>query len=552
MSKMGKSINWVHGIRHGKHVDSRSERLVRAHLDYYNIDKRKINKRSSLRVSNGIFWMFLICFSLFFFSCTGHSTQKKELENVTTSFHFEEKNVVLKYDDGRLERASSPWGDQASGQLGVIFSPNLYPATLSKVFFFIADLGIPTVSFRVRIYRGSPSKGPEAEDLLEDNIVVSASYGNKWVEVDLSDYNIVITSGSLCVSMEWLIAPGRNGQKAQFLGVDTSNPTRRSWWKFNSNKPWTRIEKIGGYGDRNLMIRAYFEKEKIGKPTPPKKKSSELAEEKKISKEDKLAAELETTPVKKAPDSDSVEGKKEIFSDPIGFGTYYGLVIGNNAYKHLPGLKTAERDAQRVADVLQHLYDFKVKVLLNGTRRNIIKALDKYRKELTTKDNLLIYYAGHGYFDKSANRGYWLPVEAEKETTADWISNADITDKLKAYRAKHVIVVADSCYSGALTRGLNIQVRETGYLKRIAKKRSRTVLTSGGNEPVRDGGGEGHSVFARSFINALEENTGVMDATELYLKIRRPVILNAPQTPQYSDIRFAGHDGGDFIFIRRR
>jgi hypothetical protein len=113
-----------------------------------------------------------------------------------------------------------------------------------------------------------------------------------------------------------------------------------------------------------------------------------------------------------------------------------------------------------------------------------------------------------------------------------------------------VLVVADSCYSGTLTRGLNIRIKEPDYIQRIAPKRSRTVLTSGGNEPVYDSGGGEHSVFAKAFIQALQENTGVMDGTTLFTQIRRPVVLNAPQTPQYSDIRFAGHDGGDFIFVR--
>ena len=53
-------------------------------------------------------------------------------------------------------------------------------------------------------------------------------------------------------------------------------------------------------------------------------------------------------------------------------------------------------------------------------------------------------------------------------------------------------------------------------------------------------------------IEALQNNTGIMDGTELFSKIRRPVIMEAPQTPQYSDIRFAGHEGGDFLFVRHR
>ncbi len=34
--------------------------------------------------------------------------------------------------------------------------------------------------------------------------------------------------------------------------------------------------------------------------------------------------------------------------------------------------------------------------------------------------------------------------------------------------------------------------------------------------------------------------------------IRQPVMLNAPQTPQYSDIRFVDHSGCDFLFIRKK
>jgi hypothetical protein len=42
-----------------------------------------------------------------------------------------------------------------------------------------------------------------------------------------------------------------------------------------------------------------------------------------------------------------------------------------------------------------------------------------------------------------------------------------------------------------------------------------------------------------------------MDGQEFFTKIRRPVVLNAHQTPEYTDIRLAGHDGGDFLFVRR-
>ena len=234
-----------------------------------------------------------------------------------------------------------------------------------------------------------------------------------------------------------------------------------------------------------------------------------------------------------------------------GSGKYYGLVIGNDKYTRFPALKTAENDAVITTELLRSRYGYHVQIIKNGTRSDILKALDKLRSNLTPQDNLLIYYAGHGFFDQKAMQGYWLPVDAEPNTSANWISNADITERLRAIDAGHILVVADSCYySGTLTRGVNVTMRNPDYFQKMAAMRSRTVLTSGGMEPVADNDGGQHSVFAQAFMNALEQNLGTMDGTELFTRIRRPVMLNSDQTPEYSDIRKAGHEGGDFLFNR--
>ena len=75
------------------------------------------------------------------------------------------------------------------------------------------------------------------------------------------------------------------------------------------------------------------------------------------------------------------------------------LVIGNNIYKNLTPLKTAVADAQAVAAVLRDAYGFDLKLLLNAGRGEILAALNQYRRELPEESALLIYYAGHGYFD---------------------------------------------------------------------------------------------------------------------------------------------------------
>ena len=234
----------------------------------------------------------------------------------------------------------------------------------------------------------------------------------------------------------------------------------------------------------------------------------------------------------------------------IAFGDYHAVVIGINDYKWLPKLKTALLDARAVAKMLKDEYGYKVHLLENPTRNDIIDKFDELREKLFEDDNLLIYYAGHGWLDELTATGYWLPVDARVDRRSNWVSNGDLTAALKGLFAKHIMVVADSCFSGTLTRSIKVPERNRAYLERMVEKRTRVALSSGGLEPVIDSGGGRYSVFAAQFMKALRDNEGVLDGTQLFEKVRRGVVLNANQTPEYSDIRFAGHEGGDFLFVR--
>lgn len=245
----------------------------------------------------------------------------------------------------------------------------------------------------------------------------------------------------------------------------------------------------------------------------------------------------------------------------IEFGKYYALVIGNGEYKKVARLETAVADANDVGQLLESKFGFKVTLLLNATRYQILTELNRLRASLTEKDNLLIYYAGHGELDRANLRGHWLPIDAEPDSDANWISTVAVTDILNAMSVKHALVISDSCYSGAMTRssigrldaGMSDEAR-VNWLKSIASVRSRTVMTSGGLQPVADGGGGKHSVFAKSFIEVLTAVSEVIEAQLLYHEISARV-LNAAlkfkleQRPEYAPMRFAGHESGDFLFV---
>jgi hypothetical protein len=51
---------------------------------------------------------------------------------------------------------------------------------------------------------------------------------------------------------------------------------------------------------------------------------------------------------------------------------------------------------------------------------------------------------------------------------------------------------------------------------------------------------------------SVKENTDVIEDQALFQQISRPIVVNADQTPQFSDIRKAGHDGDAFLFVPKR
>ncbi|HJQ30629.1 MAG TPA: caspase family protein [Pyrinomonadaceae bacterium] len=235
---------------------------------------------------------------------------------------------------------------------------------------------------------------------------------------------------------------------------------------------------------------------------------------------------------------------------------YYALVIGNEDYDSLPKLGTAAKDARAVAGVLREYYGFQTRLLVNATRAEIVAALSAYGRELSADASLLVYYAGRGRRDAEAERAYWLPVDATGEDVSKWIAADEITTAVRAVAARHVLVVSDSCYSGALpvaalTPPSRPEDRER-FLQKTAAGRSRTLLASGGDEPAADDGDDDHSVFAAALLRGLRWTEGPrFTASELFVgHVLNTVASRTGRIPVYYPLRNSGHEGGDFVFKR--
>ena len=246
--------------------------------------------------------------------------------------------------------------------------------------------------------------------------------------------------------------------------------------------------------------------------------------------------------------------KKEIGNvNNQDFGNYHALLIGVNDYKHFQDLRTPINDINRLDKILSIKYKFTTKKLINPSRRNLLKQLNSYTKSLSKNDNLIIYFAGHGM--QKSDEGFWLTSEAEKDDDIDWISNNTIVRKLREIKANNILVVADSCFSGLLTRGLNLESNNINKspLEVLHNSKSRIAITSGGNEPVLDGGGGENSIFAASLASELENRSKAFTASELFLNIQKRVIketlaFGIKQSPIILDIPKSGHESFDFVF----
>jgi len=249
---------------------------------------------------------------------------------------------------------------------------------------------------------------------------------------------------------------------------------------------------------------------------------------------------------------------------PYLSGKYRALVIGNNDYddpeKLWPSLKTAVADAEAVADILKTDYGFAEIILLkNATRRDIVKAFNRLAKAAQTNDSVLIYYAGHGYLNEETKEGFWIPVDAEGRDDSTFVRNSTIKVKLGviADKARHVLLVSDSCFSGALlregNRGVSLDQKNERYYQKVAKKKSVQILAAGGLEFVDDNyKGTGHSPFTYYLLQSLKDNNvRYFEATDLSQETSRNVSVNTMQTPESGVLQGAGHAGGEFFFLRK-
>lgn len=242
-------------------------------------------------------------------------------------------------------------------------------------------------------------------------------------------------------------------------------------------------------------------------------------------------------------------------SNGINAGKYFALLIAVQDYNspEINKLDYPISDAVKIKEILTRHYSFNEKdvtLLKNPDRKAIGQAFNDLRGKLTSRDNLMVFYAGHGVWLEDMREGYWLPRDASGvNDPTDWIANSTIRNHIRALKAKHVLLVADACFSGGIFRVRDAFSSANASIEKIYEMPSRKAITSGSLKTVPD-----RSVFVEYLTKRLQENPDkYLDAQKLFVSFKEAVINNSPnnQTPLYGAINEAGDEGGDFVFVRR-
>lgn len=232
------------------------------------------------------------------------------------------------------------------------------------------------------------------------------------------------------------------------------------------------------------------------------------------------------------------------------------LIIGIDEYPstRYKRIANAKIDGDRFAKVLQERYGFvPVRDDLydnDATCDNIRDAILDLAESSFEEDNLVIYFAGHGDQNTQSRKGYWIPVDGENDQKK-FIKNSTVLDDLESIKAKHILLISDSCYSGTFISRTRTPGKTLTH-DELESKNSRWVFVSGEETPVKDGNpGEG-SPFGIALCNCLEQNVAPsLSAGDIFDQVIRKVENKGGQQPQADVIRCEAHDGGQMIFRLR-
>jgi len=242
----------------------------------------------------------------------------------------------------------------------------------------------------------------------------------------------------------------------------------------------------------------------------------------------------------------------------------FALLFAIDQYNEWKDLVNPINDAETIAKELEENYGFQVELIKNATQEEIWKKLREYNaKSYLEKDQLFIFFAGHGQFDEEFNEGFLVAKDSKVSDIgkSSYISYNRLRPLIDQIPSNHIFLAMDACFGGTFdpvianagARGednnIYTEVNQLEYIKRKLRYKTRKFVTSGGKEYVPDGRPGMHSPFARKLIEAFRSeggSDGVLTINEIfgYVDKLRP----EPRAGEFG----SNAPGSEFVFVFRK
>ncbi|HRK55663.1 MAG TPA: caspase family protein [Cyclobacteriaceae bacterium] len=238
--------------------------------------------------------------------------------------------------------------------------------------------------------------------------------------------------------------------------------------------------------------------------------------------------------------------------------TDYALIIATNEYDEWDDLINPVFDATTIGDELKENYGYKVDMVLNPTKSELLRKLREYNSmNFLPNDQLFIFIAGHGKFDALIKDGYLVCKDSKivDDTHESYLPFSYLRTAIDNNPSRHVFLVMDACFGGTFDQAIAkrggednmyTEITQDEYINKKLKYKTRLYLTSGAKEYVPDGRAGKHSPFASKLVEALRGYGGknkVLTSQQVFWYVER--VRPEPRFGTFGD----NEPGSEFIFV---
>lgn len=237
-------------------------------------------------------------------------------------------------------------------------------------------------------------------------------------------------------------------------------------------------------------------------------------------------------------------------------GRNKALLFAGNEYDQWADLNNPIPDAQAIAKELREVYQFETEIVENPTQDLVLEKLLEYtQKAYGAKDQLFVFFAGHGQFDEVFKEGYLVTKDSRTQDRAksSYLGFSQLRKHIDNIGCKHILLSMDVCFGGTIDPMVAMRGEEQNsgaslydYIERKMAYTTRRYITSGGKEYVSDGLPGQHSPFARNLLEALRSNggsDGLLNLDEMFNYLKNSKALQG---------EFGSNEpGSDFFLIAK-